>query len=168
MFWLLWGKMYHKLPFLLLTRLYCKKYRIVVQRLRDLITLLFFLCSGVAGHALDVGVGDPQLLPARFGAAAHARGAPRAHRLVALSSERARVAHRSSRPASARRYHEPPRSAGRDSTRRECPPDESSARATDARCPGEREGWWHRKTLSWRISSDARVVRSTLMVSEMH
>lgn len=128
---------------------------------------LFFLCSGVVGNALGVGVGDPQLLSVRFGAAAHARGAPRAHRLVALSPERARVAHRSSRPASARRYHEPPRSAGRDSTRRECPPDESSARATDARCPGEREGWWHRKTLSWRISSDARVVRSTLVISGM-
>lgn len=114
-----------------------------------------------------LGVGDPQRLPVRVDAVAHARGAPRAHRLVALSPERAGGTQKL-QAARARRYHEPPRSTGRDSTRREGPPDESSATHTAARCPAEREGWWHRKTLSWRISSGARVVRSTLKLSEMH
>lgn len=38
------------------------------------------------------------------------------------------------------------------------PSDTGSARPPAAGCPGEREGWWHRRTLSWRTSSGVRVV----------
>ena len=54
-------------------------------------------------------------------------------------------------PTESLRQYRPPSRAHTDPHRRQLRP-------PGAGCPGEREGWWHRRTLSWRTLSGVRAV----------
>lgn len=63
------------------------------------------------------------------------------------------------------RAHQPPPAPPRRRRRRRCRRAPPAPEPGAAGCRGAREGWWHRRTPSWRTSSGAPAVRNPLRPS---